>query len=564
MGQLSVDNRRTILGSIILVLLILLPIWWKTTEVYRAALPLSRIESSEKNLDTIFTINILLSTLPGTCIDGCSDDFVSNLQSSLNQLYKSAQNDFLKSKANELVDTSPNVLVQFKLRSKINDSDHIRLMQTLNEDVEKVEVLEEAMFASRHQHESAYNVVISCSQQIERKKSTVYLGSNRILLISLYDSCQQDRIVSKATRIIAGLFAEEQLDYFRLKQQKTNLEASVDLENMRTIKHSNEYQLSFNLFNADPRELLISWDTRVLDAYINPFLERLNLFNFTVSSQVQQFASLGIQPVLKTDKSGALFNSISLSMLPQFINSAEWNFASAVSSAPPLNFVLYIPTKHWPLKILKSSGEPLETNSFLIHRWGGVSILNLNITDSSYVLPEEDLHPVMEKFIGQLRNLLDIKPVLLQNASKLNVNIHYSQASQGLTLWELDRLTRMRTIRCLIDASGTLNSLSALVTKMENMVILDTINEKVTNSLDFMSMSKISLEQNQLRDAYLNASKAIDFAESAFFDPTMVAMLYFPDEHKFAVYLPLFFPLSVPVILAIFQEIKYMRQKQSV
>jgi len=48
-------------------------------------------------------------------------------------------------------------------------------------------------------------------------------------------------------------------------------------------------------------------------------------------------------------------------------------------------------------------------------------------------------------------------------------------------------------------------------------------------------------------------------AESAFFDPTMVSMLYFPDEHRYAVYMPFFVPIAVPLLLAAKAEWKSRR-----
>jgi phosphatidylinositol glycan class S len=42
----------------------------------------------------------------------------------------------------------------------------------------------------------------------------------------------------------------------------------------------------------------------------------------------------------------------------------------------------------------------------------------------------------------------------------------------------------------------------------------------------------------------------------------MVAMLYFPDEHKYAVYTPLFGPISVPLVVAALREFKAWRQRK--
>jgi len=38
----------------------------------------------------------------------------------------------------------------------------------------------------------------------------------------------------------------------------------------------------------------------------------------------------------------------------------------------------------------------------------------------------------------------------------------------------------------------------------------------------------------------------------------MVSMLYFPDEHKYAIYTPLFGPLALPLLMALLKELQAM------
>jgi GPI-anchor transamidase subunit S len=49
---------------------------------------------------------------------------------------------------------------------------------------------------------------------------------------------------------------------------------------------------------------------------------------------------------------------------------------------------------------------------------------------------------------------------------------------------------------------------------------------------------------------------ALEYAEKAFFDDKMVSMLYFPDEHKYAIYTPLFGPLALPLVMALLKEVQ--------
>jgi len=55
-----------------------------------------------------------------------------------------------------------------------------------------------------------------------------------------------------------------------------------------------------------------------------------------------------------------------------------------------------------------------------------------------------------------------------------------------------------------------------------------------------------------------HSSLALEYAEKAFFDDKMVSKLYFPDEHKYAIYTPLFGPLALPLVMALLKELREM------
>lgn len=64
------------------------------------------------------------------------------------------------------------------------------------------------------------------------------------------------------------------------------------------------------------------------------------------------------------------------------------------------------------------------------------------------------------------------------------------------------------------------------------------------------------MKPGSLLDGYRASKQALEAAHSAFFDPTMTAMLYFPTEHILAVYAPLLLPLSVPILVSIYRSLK--------
>ena len=53
---------------------------------------------------------------------------------------------------------------------------------------------------------------------------------------------------------------------------------------------------------------------------------------------------------------------------------------------------------------------------------------------------------------------------------------------------------------------------------------------------------------NEMLKASDYAKQAFESSEKAFFDASLLAQLYFPDEQKYAIYIPLFLPIMVPVL----------------
>lgn len=72
------------------------------------------------------------------------------------------------------------------------------------------------------------------------------------------------------------------------------------------------------------------------------------------------------------------------------------------------------------------------------------------------------------------------------------------------------------------------------------------------------------LQSGKLQSAFMSARQAILASEKAFFDPSLLELLYFPEDQKFAIYIPLFLPISIPVILSLIQAFKWLRNEDKV
>lgn len=64
-----------------------------------------------------------------------------------------------------------------------------------------------------------------------------------------------------------------------------------------------------------------------------------------------------------------------------------------------------------------------------------------------------------------------------------------------------------------------------------------------------------------MAEAAAEAKQAYVSAERAFFDPSMLALLYFPSEQKYAIYIPLFLPIMIPVIFSFNSISKFLKKR---
>ncbi|CAJ0958219.1 unnamed protein product [Ranitomeya imitator] len=81
----------------------------------------------------------------------------------------------------------------------------------------------------------------------------------------------------------------------------------------------------------------------------------------------------------------------------------------------------------------------------------------------------------------------------------------------------------------------------------------------VYNSVSSAQIALSELEAGRLENAFKASKEAITSSEKAFFDPSLLHLLYFPDDQKFAVYIPLFLPMAVPILLSLLKIAKEYR-----
>lgn len=226
---------------------------------------------------------------------------------------------------------------------------------------------------------------------------------------------------------------------------------------------------------------------------------------------------------------------------------------------PIVHFVMFVPrAKYSPLRIRSYGGRV--SNSYIVPRWGGVVIMDTFAKNHSSKrelhLSVQDLQPYMEIVVGQIRGLLGVP--------QLGSNIVRVWAPTGLSDWELDALVNTRFSHYLSKAIHSLTTLSSVAQKMPNVLVMESIaihaNEALAHVHLAMNMSCEGLVEPSIM--LQHAKRGFEYAEQAFFHPSMLSLLYFPDSQKLMVYLPLVGPIVVVVLLGLIREFKRKRQPQ--
>jgi phosphatidylinositol glycan class S len=482
----------------VIVIVVGLPLWWKTTTVYRADLPYERILNVSKLLNPLhLTVDV--------SVESSSTEIADTLSDALNTKLKG----------------SGRIAIHYRVQR--NTGNGVRIIPESSGKLQNVVELSGNVL--RVPHEST-DVPTAISKIVSVFTSTLVVPKE---LDQLADS-----VVGSSDK------------------QTTK-------EQMRVLKSSPGYHLSLTLLVADPEFCHVQWNIEdSVKSLLNPFLKHLggsSFANFTIESQVNYYTNLKL-PVRRDGER----KYVSVTYLPEAISRAEAKLASHISQLPDVNFVIYIPKREeYPLYIKSLDGSYSNSNAFLSPQWGGVVVYNpkeANSTkgESEMVEAMLDMESVMPVFLVQLRALLGIpewKPTPGVHVPPLPAN--------ELHDWQLHRLLRKKVIENLLTASSTLTSLVKLLDKVQNMVISDQIQQLVEMSVSAIYESTELLQEGNLKEAYGESVKSLSRAEAAFFDQSILELLYFPDDQKYGVYVPLFVPLGVPILLSMVKVVKWLK-----
>ncbi|XP_073791107.1 GPI transamidase component PIG-S isoform X2 [Danio rerio] len=466
MAALQLEKQRgryAALAIAAVVIIVGIPLWWKTTETYRAWLPFSDINELD-SLQLRLSVDIEVVFSRGT-------------------LTPEQQKKIPLSHVNEKehqVDAKTGLRYQYETR--------YRTATVMEEDALNQPTAAEADLSLHTLTESSCGsvvvYVIPESSVLLPEDVKVYVGQRRTALLRsppFKSSWSLNEVISNLNPRVEQIastmsFSHQDITAAlsdRVRMTKVTKESMAD--SMRAIKSSPGYEITFSLLNPDPKSHSLHWDIEgALHSYIQPLLNKLApIANFSVDSQILYYAVLGVNPRFDNSVSAYTLNADSLSHV---INPVEARLGSnAASSNPVLNFLLYVPDAHHsPLFIRDHSRREVPTNAFHSPRWGGIMVYNVN----DLYGPESErpvdisinMAKVMGVFLAQLRLMLGVHQTHPPSGFVLQ-----SPGSAGLADWELDRLMWSRSVENIATASTTITSLAQLLDQIGNIVINDNI-----------------------------------------------------------------------------------------
>jgi len=293
--------------------------------------------------------------------------------------------------------------------------------------------------------------------------------------------------------------------------------------------------------------VMASWDIETAtEKYLQPFLDKFPV-NFTVKSQVLYLTPLDIP-------AAAPGVHLTPEQLGLAVNSVESLLTSQSSTHPALNMIVYIPPVETSPMLISQS----DSDSFLIPRWGGVNVYNYQSNNEQNVkFPlkiDIDMRKVFGVWLGQLRSLLGVEDVKEYET--------LPTPSTGIRQWEQDFQLRYRSLENILDSKSTLSSLAQLLSQIPNIVISDEIGARVQASLEKILESSHLVKNGDLVKSYTFSREALELSETAFFDKSLLKLLYFPDDQKYAIYIPYFLPVGVPVLISIKTLLKFYKDSK--
>ena len=474
-------------GYTIVILGIGLPVWWLTTTIYRAKLPYDEIANLA---EPKISMSVLLISQ-----DAQDEHKVGPV---LQKALSASRLFNLEFRSRVRSDPEEDAYVAFKSLEELDQ----RLGQL---------------------HENLQNslVIFEAPPLLFKGPQVLAFGQGRTLMYK--SGCDPEKLAG-AVKSVLGMGI---LDNIATAIMSPSKDKNPSWTLRRPIT-APSLDVLLSLMIPEPEKYKPTWDIeKAVEQYLQPMLETISaLYKVNVKSQILYLTSLSLKPTY--DPNG--FNTVTSDDLGLSIDIGS-QLSSHVSSSQTLNFLTYIPTqKQSPLKILDQQKRVLETNAFLVPRWGGVLILNTNQT-------ELDMPLIMNTFMTQFHDLLGL--------DYYDSDLVLKVSNQVICPTERDFLLRLGCVENLAVSRMTMQSLSHLLTQISNIVINEDVSQEVFSAVENYGTALTQAKKGDLESTFEKSQKSFISSEKAFFDDTLLALLYFPEDQKYAIYIPLFLPVAI-------------------
>jgi phosphatidylinositol glycan class S len=278
--------------------------------------------------------------------------------------------------------------------------------------------------------------------------------------------------------------------------------------NLTSFQTASSYEISFYLINNNDKNYYLNQTKyeNIISSIIVPYLNNIysKYIDFNYSTEIISNTN-GILP-------SETIHNLEKKQIPFFLNKLEYLLhRSTKHYREKIFFILFIPDeKQTPLTI-----DNNQNNSIIVPKWGSVIFANSN----------DDLNIIMKQFLNHFNQLLGIET--------------------------FQKWIYLRTIENYNNGRQTLLTLSQLLLSIPNIVIDDIMAKKIHDSLDLLEKCQENNQHNHCQQGRL-------LADQVFFDPSLLKLLYFPDDQKFAIYVPLYLPMGAPLAWTLFNDLKFL------
>ena len=271
------------------------------------------------------------------------------------------------------------------------------------------------------------------------------------------------------------------------------------------------------------------------------------LLDINVSTQMVHYAiDTDLLSSLSTGTSRRLIN---IRSIPTLLNAIESRIVEP-NNRQSYNLHVIIPGSGSPETLFVDGSNPPSPLLSSVSR-GDFLILN-NSTVSELNLKNENINQIGSfnvPFKMLMRKLVGVDAFNPRNGIRTDVFFHR---------WEVDYVMRKVAQKQILKTLSSLESVEKLVSKITNIVIEKDVAEKMHSAVEMSHQALDDLSSGNLVSAYTLSTKSYQVSERAFYDPSLLELLYFPHDQKFAVYLPLFLPVSLPLLSSLYHIVLFI------